>query len=112
MVGDVLGRQDNFCRPLEDYGPRTETMEERHVCQTSFEKECKQVTVADCMEVTELSCQVNLFTNCSMDWQLKGGLESLMAVSLISIVFGKILKALCYVIISSTFKLRTYLCFR
>jgi len=80
MVGAVLGRQDNFCRPLEDYGPRTDTMEERHVCQTRFEKECKPVTVAECMEVTELSCEVNLFTNCSMDWQMKESLESLMAV--------------------------------
>ena len=80
-VHSVLGSQGNFCRALEDYGPRTDTMEERRVCQTRFEKECQPVTVSDCIEVTDLSCQVNLFTNCFMDWQMKESLESLMSVS-------------------------------
>ena len=55
-------------------------MEERQVCQTNFEKDCQPVTVSDCMDVTELRCEVNLFTNCSMDWQMKDSLESLMSV--------------------------------
>jgi len=55
-------------------------MEERQVCQTSFEKDCQPVTVSDCMDVTELRCEVNLFTNCTMDWQMKDNVESLMSV--------------------------------
>ena len=82
VVGGVSGKHDNFCRPLEDYGPRSDTMEERQVCQTSFEKDCQPVTVSDCMEVTELRCEVNLFTSCSMDWQMKESVESLMSVSI------------------------------
>jgi len=80
LVSFVSGAHDNFCRPLEDYGPRSDTMEERQVCQTSFEKDCQPVTVSDCMDVTELRCEVNLFTNCSMDWQMKDSVESLMSV--------------------------------
>ena len=78
----VSGKQDNFCRPLEDYGPRSDIMEDRQVCQTSFEKNCQPVTVSDCMDVTELRCQVKLFTNCTMDWQMKDSVESLMSVSI------------------------------
>ena len=81
LVSTVLGEHDNFCRPLEDYGPRSDIMEERQVCQTNFEKDCQPVTVSDCMDVTELKCEVNLFTNCSMDWKMKDSLESLMSVS-------------------------------
>ena len=81
LVSFVSGAHDNFCRPLEDYGPRSDTMEERQVCQTSFEKDCQPITVSDCMDVTELRCEVNLFTNCSMDWQMKDSVESLMSVS-------------------------------
>ena len=54
----VVSKQDNFCRPLEDYGPREDGMEERKVCKTTFEKDCQPVTEADCMEVTELRCEV------------------------------------------------------
>jgi len=71
---------ENFCRPLEDYGPRIDKMEERQVCQTNFVKNCEPVTVADCMQVTELRCEVNLFTNCTMDWTMKDQVESLMSV--------------------------------
>ena len=52
--------QHNFCRPLEDYGPRYDAMEERSVCQTHFHKSCQPVTVSDCMNVTELQCDVSL----------------------------------------------------
>ena len=58
MMRGVASKHDNFCRPLEDYGPREDVMEERRVCKTSFEKDCQPVTEADCMEVTELRCEV------------------------------------------------------
>ena len=58
MMKGVASKHDNFCRPLEDYGPREDVMEEREVCKTSFEKDCQPVTEADCMEVTELRCEV------------------------------------------------------
>ena len=53
------GKQDNFCRPLEDYGPRYDRMEERSVCETHFQKSCQPVRVSDCMNVTELQCEVS-----------------------------------------------------
>ena len=51
--------QENFCRPLEDYGPRYDRMEERNICQTHFQKACQPVRVSDCMNVTELQCDVS-----------------------------------------------------
>jgi hypothetical protein len=74
---------------------REDVMEERQVCQTSFKKDCQPQTVTDCMQVTELRCkvrqpvgerqcylctQLELFTNCTMDWQMKEKVESLMSV--------------------------------
>ena len=59
VVAMVAGQQHNFCRPLEDYGPRSDLMEERSVCQTSFQKSCQPVRVSDCMNVTELQCEVS-----------------------------------------------------
>ena len=58
VMRGVVSKHDNFCRPLEDYGPREDVMEERKVCKTSFEKDCQPVTESDCMEVTELRCEV------------------------------------------------------
>ena len=58
LVG-ARGKEDNFCRPLEDYGPRYDRMEERSVCQTLFQKSCQPVQVRDCMNVTELQCDVS-----------------------------------------------------
>ena len=60
MWKGVVGKHENFCRPLEDYGPREDVMEERQVCKTSFTKDCQPVTKSDCMEVTELRCEVSL----------------------------------------------------
>ena len=37
---------------------REDVMEERQVCQTSFNKDCQAQTVTDCMQVTELRCKV------------------------------------------------------
>ena len=59
MIVSVTGKHDNFCRPLEDYGPRYDQMEDRSVCQTQFQKSCQPVRVSDCMNVTELSCEVS-----------------------------------------------------
>jgi len=77
--------QQNFCRPLEDYGPRYDAMEERSVCQTHFHKSCQPVRVSDCMNVTELQCDVNLFTTCSMNWTMKDNVESVMKVSTVDL---------------------------
>jgi len=79
-LSGVKCKHENFCRPLEDYGPREDVMEERQVCRTTFEKDCQPVTVSDCMDVTELRCELNLFTNCTMDWTMKDNVESLMSV--------------------------------
>ena len=66
MIVSVTGKHDNFCRPLEDYGPRYDQMEERYVCKTQFEKKCEPVQVSRCMNVTELSCEVSLQRKCSI----------------------------------------------
>ena len=58
----VAGQQHNFCRPLEDYGPRYDAMEERRVCATHFQKSCQPVRTSDCMNVTELACEVGMET--------------------------------------------------
>ena len=60
VLRGVVSKHENFCRPLEDYGPREDVMENRQVCRTSFEKDCKPVTVSDCMDVTELRCEVRV----------------------------------------------------
>merc|ERR1711881_70508 len=80
VMRGVVSKHENFCRPLEDYGPREDIMEERKVCKTSFTKDCQPVTESDCMEVTELRCELELTTNCSMDWTMKDSIESLMSV--------------------------------
>ena len=58
MVSLAAGKHDNFCRPLEDYGPRYDNMEEREVCGTTFQKSCEVIRASDCMNVTELACEV------------------------------------------------------
>ena len=66
LVAGVAGQQHNFCRPLEDYGPRYDAMEERRVCATHFQKSCQPVRTSDCMNVTELACEVGMetFSSC------------------------------------------------
>jgi len=76
----VADSHDNFCRPLEDYGPRTDSMEERNVCNTNFEKSCELVEVEDCMEITELHCELELITNCTMDWTMKESVDTAMRI--------------------------------
>ena len=40
------------------YLVRTDVMEERRICETKFVKSCQPITVTDCMQVSELRCQV------------------------------------------------------
>lgn len=85
VIFEVLGAvvadsHNNFCRPLEDYGPRTDAMEERNVCNTNFEKSCELVEVEDCMEITELHCELELITNCTMDWTMKESVDTAMRI--------------------------------
>jgi len=55
-------------------------MEERNVCNTNFEKSCELVEVEDCMEVTELRCELELITNCTMDWKMKESVDTAMSI--------------------------------
>ena len=59
---------DNFCRDLTDYGDLTTVDEEVNVCSYEMKKDCPETTESHCMEVTELECDVELFTDCSIDW--------------------------------------------
>ena len=43
---------------LISYHVRTDVMEERRICETKFVKSCQPITVTDCMQVSELRCQV------------------------------------------------------
>jgi len=70
----------NFCKPLEDYGPREDEMEERRVCKTEMQKNCEEITESGCLEVTELRCEVKLTTNCAMNWENKETVQSVMKV--------------------------------
>jgi len=58
------GSHDNFCRDLTDYGKLYYTKINVTVCDISLEKECKNEPVSKCMEVPEIDCKVELFTNC------------------------------------------------
>jgi len=75
-----LTEHENFCKPLEDYGPRQDVMDERTVCRTEMKKECQPITETGCLNVTEISCEVMLTTDCSMNWTNRDSLESVMTV--------------------------------
>ena len=67
----VVSAQDDYCtdfKNLEDYGPRLTREEEREVCRTRLEKNCTNKTVKQCMLVTDIRCEVELFPNCSLTW--------------------------------------------
>ena len=59
---------DNFCRDLTDYGDLITVDEEVNVCSYEMKKDCPETTESHCMEVTELECDVELFTDCTIDW--------------------------------------------
>ena len=60
MAARTEGSQhDNFCVPLEDWGPRADQYEDRVICRTSLAKEREEREVNMCMNVTELRCEVS-----------------------------------------------------
>ena len=72
----ALARQENFCKPLLDWTPRYDKMENLTVCRTKLEKKCEEVTSRKmCLTVTEIKCKVELFPNCTMDWSMEEGLD-------------------------------------
>ena len=72
----ALARQENFCKPLLDWTPRYDKMENLTVCRTKLEKKCEEVTSRKmCLTVTEIKCKVELFPNCTMDWHMEEGLD-------------------------------------
>merc|ERR1711988_207990 len=70
---------DNFCRDLTDYGDLTTVDEEVNVCSYEMKKDCPETTESHCMEVTELECDVELFTDCTIDWTKHEVKESMPA---------------------------------
>ena len=72
----VLARQENFCKPLQDWTARYDRMENLTVCQTKLDKKCEEVTSETmCLTVTEIRCEVELFPNCTTDWRMEDGLD-------------------------------------
>ena len=57
-----------MCRDLSDYGELTYITQTLTVCISRLEKTCEEKTEERCLEVTELDCDVELFTDCSLDW--------------------------------------------
>ena len=67
-VNLVMGRSDehdNFCKPLEDWGPLTYTTEERTLCRSVIEKDCQPLTERLCLEITDINCQVSQISKSS-----------------------------------------------
>ena len=60
VVRSLGSHQDNFCLPLEDWGPREDQFKDRFTCRTSLVKECQENTVNMCMNLTELNCKVSV----------------------------------------------------
>lgn len=71
----VLASKGNFCKPLLDYTELEYIMENVTVCRTKLEKKCEEVSSNLCLIVTEMECSVELFPNCSMDWELVKGVD-------------------------------------
>ena len=75
-LDSVLARQENFCKPLQDWTDRYDQMENLTVCRTKLDKKCEEMTSKTmCLTVTEIKCQVELFPNCTMDWRMEDGLD-------------------------------------
>ena len=75
LFSGLMAKTDNFCEDLEDWGPVYNRAVNVSVCKTVLEKNCTQFTDRQCMEVTEVECEVELFTNCSMDWEDYPGVD-------------------------------------
>jgi len=76
LLGSVKGNEHDLCTDLMDYGDLTFINETVTVCSYNIEKTCEDKTEDMCMDLTELDCEVELFTNCSMDWTSHEVVES------------------------------------
>ena len=58
VAGDE--REDNYCEPLEDYGALVYNTETRSCCTERLRDNCQWREDTQCMEVTDLNCEVRL----------------------------------------------------
>ena len=58
LILRVLGSSVRRVHPIKSYYGRTDVLEERRICETKLVKSCQPVTVTDCMQVSELRCEV------------------------------------------------------
>jgi len=70
LAGSVLGgdhhQHDNHCEPLEDYGPLEFNSTSLRCCTQRLKDSCEWKEDRQCMNVTDLKCEVKLFTECEM----------------------------------------------
>jgi len=71
----VLASKGNFCKPLLDYSEKKDRIENVTVCRTKMEKKCEDVRKKLCLNVTEMKCKVELFPNCTMDWEWEDAVD-------------------------------------
>ena len=78
VLDSVTANKDhnNLCRDLTDFGDLTYINETVQVCTSTLEKKCDPITVKECLDVTEMLCEVELFTDCAMDWTTHNLTES------------------------------------
>jgi len=78
VLDSVTANKDhnNLCRDLTDFGDLTYINETVQVCTSTLEKKCAPITVKECLDVTEMLCEVELFTDCAMDWTTHNLTES------------------------------------
>ena len=65
LVGCVLGGGDhhhheNHCEPLEDYGPLVQNPQPRKCCTERLKDNCEWKEDTQCMNVTDLKCEVRI----------------------------------------------------
>jgi len=66
MVGLSTSVTDNYCKPIVDFTPREDRMEERPFCSTRLQEVCEVVSETGCLEVDSVVCDVVLTTDCSV----------------------------------------------
>jgi len=66
LGGDHHHHHDNHCEPLEDYGPLEQRTTSRTCCTERLQDTCVWKEDTQCMEVTDLRCEVKLYTECKM----------------------------------------------
>ena len=57
-LGSSVRRLHPIIHMIKSYYDRTDVLEERRICETKLVKSCQPVTVTDCMQVSELRCEV------------------------------------------------------